>query len=67
MSAGAVSFTHIIKASEPVASTIISPLFGVEMQVWMRIVKFWYWFVVVTAAVEVPIFVCFPSLFASVC
>lgn len=34
MSAGAVSFTHIIKASEPVASTIISPFFGVAMQVW---------------------------------
>lgn len=33
MSAGAVSFTHIIKASEPVAATIISPIFGVEMQV----------------------------------
>lgn len=33
MSAGAVSFTHIIKASEPVASTAIGPLFGVEMQV----------------------------------
>ncbi|CAM9653042.1 unnamed protein product [Laminaria digitata] len=32
MSAGAVSFTHIIKASEPVASTAIGPLFGVEMQ-----------------------------------
>ena len=33
MSAGAVSFTHIIKASEPVASTAIGPFFGVEMQV----------------------------------
>lgn len=33
MSAGAVSFTHIIKASEPVASTVIGPFFGVEVQV----------------------------------
>ncbi|CAM9890140.1 unnamed protein product, partial [Ectocarpus sp. 8 AP-2014] len=32
MSAGAVSFTHIIKASEPVASTVIGPFFGVEVQ-----------------------------------
>ncbi|CAM9302312.1 unnamed protein product [Discosporangium mesarthrocarpum] len=32
MGAGAVSFTHIIKASEPVASTVISPLFGVKVQ-----------------------------------
>ncbi|CAN0352079.1 unnamed protein product, partial [Hapterophycus canaliculatus] len=32
MSAGAVSFTHIIKASEPVASTVIGPFFGVEAQ-----------------------------------
>ena len=36
MSAGAVSFTHIIKASEPVASTAIGPFFGVEMQVRVR-------------------------------
>ncbi|CAM9109666.1 unnamed protein product [Choristocarpus tenellus] len=32
MGAGAVSFTHIIKASEPVASTLIGPIFGVSMQ-----------------------------------
>ncbi|CAM9757221.1 unnamed protein product [Chrysoparadoxa australica] len=28
MGAGAVSFTHIIKASEPVVSTILGPIFG---------------------------------------
>lgn len=32
MSAGAVTFTHIVKASEPVASTLLGPLFGVKMQ-----------------------------------